>query len=52
MDWATPNDLLNNKRYNVWKKHVMIEMSHAALVVVLDIILKKQQSVALPKSRL
>ena len=52
VDWATPNDLLNNKRYDVWKKHVMIEMSYAALVVVLDVILKKQQSVALPKSRL
>ena len=52
VDWATPNDLLNNKRYDVWKKHVMIEMSYAALVVVLDVILKKQQSVPLPKSRL
>ena len=52
VDWATPNDLLNNKRYNEWKNHVMIEMSYAALVVVLDIILKKQQSVTLPKSRL
>ena len=52
MDWATPNDLLNNKDHNEWKNHVMIEMSYAALVVVLDIILKKQQSVTLPKSRL
>ena len=52
VDWATPNDLLNNKDYKEWKNHVMIEMSYAALVVVLNIILKKQQSVTLPKSRL
>ena len=53
LDWGIENDLLDNTDYNVWKAHVMIVMSYAALAVVLDMILKKQQPVApVVKSRL
>ena len=53
MDWGIENDLLDNNGYNVWKAHVMIVMSYAALAVVLDMILKKPQPVApFVKSRL
>lgn len=53
LDWGIENDLLDNKGYNVWKAHVMIVMSYAALAVVLDMILKKPQPVApVVKSRL
>ena len=42
VDWATSNNLLNIKSYTEWKDHVMRGISYAALVVVLDIIFKKQ----------
>ena len=42
VDWATSNDLLNIQSYTEWKKHVMIGISYAALVVVLDIKFKRQ----------
>ena len=44
LDWGIENDLLKNNGYNNWKSHVMIVMSYAALVVVLDMIVKKQKS--------
>lgn len=36
--WATENDLQTTKGKEDWEKHVAIEMSYAALVVVLDLI--------------
>ena len=42
VDWATSNNLLDIKSYTEWKDHVMRGISYAALVVVLDIIFKKQ----------
>lgn len=46
MDWATENNLLHVEKFRTWQRHVMIEMSYAALVVVLDMILKNQKAVA------
>ena len=43
LDWGIENDLLKKDGYNNWKSHVMIVMSYAALVVVLDMIVKKQK---------
>ena len=43
LDWGIENDLLEKDAYNNWKSHVMIIMSYAALVVVLDMIVKKQK---------
>ena len=43
LDWGIENNLLENGGYNIWKGHVMIVMSYAALVVVLDMIVKKQK---------
>ena len=43
LDWGIENDLLKKEDYNIWKSHVMIVMSYAALVVVLDMIVKKQK---------
>ena len=36
--WVTENDLQTTKGKEEWEKHVEIEMSYAALVVVLDLI--------------
>ena len=46
VDWATENDLLNHRGSTEWQNHVFIEMSYAALLVVLDMIIKQQQAVA------
>lgn len=43
VDWATENNLMNYKDYMKWKHHILMEMSYAALVVVLDLIIKKRQ---------
>lgn len=43
LDWGIENDLLKKGAYKNWKSHVMIVMSYAALVVVLDMIVKKQK---------
>ena len=45
VDWANDNDLLNHNTYIRWKEHIIIEMSYAALVVVLDMIIEQQQAV-------
>ena len=42
VDWAIPNDLSKIGGYTEWKRHVMIGMSYAALVVVLDIMYKRR----------
>lgn len=39
--WANSNNLMNLREYTEWKRHVFIEMSYAALIVVLDLIHKK-----------
>ena len=41
VDWNTENDLMDRKGYNEWKRHVIIEMSYAALSVVLAMILSR-----------
>lgn len=46
VDWANENDLLHDKKFLTWQRHVKIEISYAALVVVLDMILKNQKAVA------
>ena len=45
VDWANDNDLLDHKTYIRWKEHIIIEISYAALVVVLDMIIEQQQAV-------
>lgn len=42
--WATENNLQNDTSFNVWKKHVEILISYAALVVVLDVILHQDET--------
>lgn len=51
VDWANDNDLLTKNSYEKWKNHVWIEMSYAALVVVLDLILNGRQVVVAPPRR-
>ena len=46
VDWATENDLLDHKGCTEWQNHLFIEVSYAALLVVLDMIIKQQQAVA------
>lgn len=39
VDWSTENDLMDFRGYNEWRRHVLVEMSYAALAVVLAMIL-------------
>ncbi len=41
VDWSTENDLMSAGGYDVWKKHVLVEMSYAALAVVVVMILSE-----------
>ena len=38
VDWTAENDLMHANSYDVWKRHVLVEMSYAALAVVLAMI--------------
>ncbi|XP_078345204.1 uncharacterized protein LOC144630701 [Oculina patagonica] len=41
VDWSTENNLMDEKGYNDWKKHVLVVISYAALAVVLAMILSE-----------
>lgn len=41
VDWCTENNLMVQRDYKEWKSHVMVEMSFAALTVVLAMIMSR-----------
>lgn len=41
LDWAIDNNLMVEDGYEQWRRHILVEMSYAALLVVLDMILSR-----------
>ena len=44
LDWAIDNNLMVEDGYKQWKSHILVVMSYAALLVVLDMIRKRRPS--------